>query len=417
MFIQWSLLTLFLMIQVCTASADIIHLELGEELTLSTQHRKIWIENKSILRARADISGIRLKPQKTGITRLRTTSKLYDVRISEPGTKKNFRYWQQLQNQFVDMSADYCQEYVCLKGSLFRLQDYARLLALMKQSPAVTLLALKPAPVLQKTLPALFKNHLRLIGLSPLKLLTRDPWTTYLPKEKFKPENIRKLYSLGVKAELLTGAVNTDENIKVSVRILEVSKNFERKIGVQWPDQYEARLLNWKVSAENENGIEIALNAAEKSGEARVLAAPTLLCRNGKEAEFFAGGEFPVKVLGLRSRQTSWKRYGIALKLKPHIDSLGQLSLSLDTEVSTLDRSISVDDMPALHTNRISSVFDLTNGKTIAISGLIKSEQSENSEGLPWLKNLPVLGSLFSSRNFQTNKSELVIFVTPSLME
>jgi pilus assembly protein CpaC len=143
-----------------------------------------------------------------------------------------------------------------------------------------------------------------------------------------------------------------------------------------------------------------------------------LLCRSGKEAEFMAGGEFPVKVSSFRSSEVVWKSYGIRLHVKPLADVSGRMSIAIETEVSELDESHKTDDqIPGLFTNKMQTHFDLTRSRTIALSGLIKSGQSRHSSGLPGLSSLPILGPLFSSQEFKDEQSELVIFVTPEVMK
>ena len=93
------------------------------------------------------------------------------------------------------------------------------------------------------------------------------------------------------------------------------------------------------------------------------------------------------------------------------------MSLSIDTEITTLDPGMAVDNIPGLLTNRVSSHFDLTRPQTIALSGLLKSEDGESSSGLPFLSRLPVLGALFSSKDFREHRSELVIFVRPMILQ
>ena len=148
-----------------------------------------------------------------------------------------------------------------------------------------------------------------------------------------------------------------------------------------------------------------------------LLASPNLMCKSGKEATFFAGGEFPIKTIGEKYGTVVWKQYGINLKIKPLIDSIGQISLEIETEVSSIDKSREIDGVPAMHSHKVSSFFDLTKSQTIILSGLIKSETGTSSEGLPYLSQLPVLGRLFSSKDYLDNKTELVIFVTPKLSE
>ncbi|MBY0451568.1 MAG: type II and III secretion system protein, partial [Bdellovibrionaceae bacterium] len=110
-------------------------------------------------------------------------------------------------------------------------------------------------------------------------------------------------------------------------------------------------------------------------------------------------------------------RYGIGLNLKPRIDALGQLNLQIETEISSVDHSLKVDDLPGVMMSRVSSYFDMIDRKTISLSGLVKNEKSESESGLPYLKDIPVLGELFKSRSFIENKTELIIFVTPQLVK
>lgn len=404
-----------------------IHIELGEDYFLTKKFNKIWIENKNLIVARIKKNKFYLKTLKIGTTHFRLDNTLYKVVISPLGSKKTYADWKNLVNKFVGLNVDYCAHYVCLKGILYRVHDYERIIDHIDKNDAKIYLALNVDPSIAIALQKIISAHLRSKGLTPLKIhlpvrkfkqqstLQSDLWKIFYTKVKYKTENESKLTALGLHLEYLPQTTDVADNIKVAVKIVEITKNFERKLGVRWPDSYQAQVINGS-HINGENTFDLAIQAAEKAGEAKILASPNLICRSGKEADFFAGGEFPIKVLNLRSKEILWKRYGIGLKLRPLIDPLGQMSLHIESEVSTLDRSITVDDVPAIHSNRVSSFFDLTSSQTIAISGLIKSEISENSEGLPFLKNIPILGALFRSKNFQSNKSELVIFVTPELM-
>ena len=392
-----------------SAGNDPLYLELGEDHRLTGRFSKLWVEDQQLVRIQVKQNKYFLKTLKPGTTHIRADNLLTKVIISPIGSKKTLADWKILARQFVGIQPAYCGARVCLTGSLYRSQDYLRIISLIKKHGSKLLLALEVDPQLEPELRTLLEQQFRQKGLTPLKVNFNDVWKVFT-KNHFENE----LSELGLQLDYRETATLIGDNIKVAVKVAEITKNFERKLGVHWPDSYQAQFVN--NTRLPENSFEIAISAAEKAGEARILASPNLICRSGKEADFFAGGEFPIKVLGLRSKEIQWKRYGIGLKLKPIIDASGQMSLHIETEVSTLDRSITVDDVPALHTNRVSSFFDLIASRTIAISGLIKSEVSENSEGVPFLKNIPVLGALFESKNFQENKSELVIFVTPELM-
>ena len=389
-------------------------LELGEEYKIRQAFSRIWIENQALLKVQPKNGRYFLKALTTGESRIRLDQQLVNVKVLAIGARNTLQHWQQLSKTFVGISPAYCGDRVCLHGSLFRFSDFLRIINLINQTNSKLYLNLKTDPQLQKQIRRYYEKRLRENGITPKKILFTSPWKFYLAG-RFRQNEPELLQQLGLRGERFSSQVELADNIKVSVKIIELNRSFERKLGVRWPDSYQGQVIDTS-RFETPSAFDVAINAAEKSGEARILASPNLICRSGKQADFFAGGEIPVKILNLKNSNISWKRYGIGLKLKPFVDSIGQMSLQVETEVSSVDRSVTVDDLPAFHLNRVSSYFDLINKRTIALSGLIKSENSENSEGLPFLKSLPVLGALFRSANFQENKSELFIFVTPELL-
>lgn len=410
-----TLLIAFLFNSFVFAATREIRLELGEDHLLKESFSKVWIEDKKFLTVQHKKNNYHIKAIKPGLTHFRLDNNLYKAVILPIGSKDTYSDWQKLTPDFTGLSVDYCEHLVCLKGRLDSLKDYDRIIDYIEKNNSKIFLALTVDTDLTAGLQKKISERLRLKGLTPLKIQFGRPWKIFYSKAKYKTDNENELNTLGLYLQYLPQTTDIADNIKVAVKVVEISKNFEHKLGVRWPDSYQAQMLDHsKISWAD--SFDLAINAAEKAGEAKILASPNLICRSGKEAEFFAGGEFPIKVVHLRSTEILWKRYGINLKLKPVIDPLGQMSLQIESEVSTLDRSITIDDVPAIHSNRVSSFFDLIGSRTIAISGLIKSEVSESTEGVPFLKNIPILGALFSSKNFQENKSELVIFVTPELL-
>lgn len=404
-------------------------IEIGEEFTLPASIKKVWIENKDLLLAKKSDKGLMfLKPLRVGQSHIRLDGRLQTVKILPIGSRQNLQLWKKLSQQFVQISTGYCHLQVCLMGPLFRIEDYRRILSLMQQHQSYPLFALTVDAFILSELERDLKIHMRQRGLTPTRVIlnsiSNPIWTTTLPSKTIKKSTssatTAQLRQLGLHAKASPLSPEIRDNISVAVKIMEINKNFERRIGVQWPESYHADVLSFS-HLQTENSFELALLVAQRNGEARMLASPTLISRSGELAEFFAGGEFPIRIHNHRHSKNNpslqWKKYGISLKLLPIIDPLGQMSLQITTEVSSIDNSNKVDDVPALQSNRVSSFFDLIQGKTIAISGLIKNEVSQSSAGLPWLKDLPLLGSLFSSRSFQNRQSELVIFVTPSLME
>ena len=128
-----------------------------------------------------------------------------------------------------------------------------------------------------------------------------------------------------------------------------------------------------------------------------------------------AGGEFPVKFVNYKVKEVIWKKYGIFLKVKPVADSSGRMTIKIETEVSSINQII--DGIPSLLTHRVSSTFDMNESRTIILSGLLKEQSHETSSGLPFLGQLPILGPLFSSQKFLNERTELLVFVKPEILE
>jgi pilus assembly protein CpaC len=163
------------------------------------------------------------------------------------------------------------------------------------------------------------------------------------------------------------------------------------------------------------------LQAKSKDGTARLLAAPSILTRSGKQAEFLAGGEIPVVIQGKDGATVYWKDYGVKLSMAPEVREDGMILVHLKPEVSTLDWAsgarMNNGLLPALKTRRVETDVQLRDGGTLVVGGLLNSEESKNAEGVPWISKLPILGQLFGSKGFQSGQTQLVIFVTPRLVK
>ncbi|MGE4424331.1 MAG: type II and III secretion system protein family protein [Pseudodesulfovibrio sp.] len=162
------------------------------------------------------------------------------------------------------------------------------------------------------------------------------------------------------------------------------------------------------------------IDALKANGLIRVLAEPNLTCVSGESAEFLVGGEIPLPMPGaLGTVGIVFKPFGIGLKFTATVLSSGRINLQVNPEVSELDYSkvLSVDgyEIPSLTTRRANTVIELGDGQSFAIAGLISDSLKENSSKFPGLGEVPVLGSLFSSKDFTSQKTELVVLVTAHL--
>ena len=160
--------------------------------------------------------------------------------------------------------------------------------------------------------------------------------------------------------------------------------------------------------------FDLALSAARENGLARVLAEPTLTTLTGSEASFLSGGSFPVPVpQGLQTVTIEYKNFGIQLTFLPVVLGSGHINLKLDVDVSEITGESQFG--PILSNRTASSTVELKDGQTMGIAGLISEELRETSRKFPGLGDIPVLGQLFTSSQFQKGESELVVIVTPRL--
>jgi pilus assembly protein CpaC len=161
-----------------------------------------------------------------------------------------------------------------------------------------------------------------------------------------------------------------------------------------------------------------ALRALERDGLVRTLAEPNLTAVSGEAANFLAGGEFPIPVVDSDGKLTvMFKKFGVGLAFTPVVLSEGRISLKIDTEVSELTQDgavvLSGFSIPALKTRTARSTVELPSGGSLAVAGLLSDQTRQNIDGFPGLKDVPVLGTLFRSRDYIKQETELVVIVTP----
>lgn len=168
-------------------------------------------------------------------------------------------------------------------------------------------------------------------------------------------------------------------------------------------------------------GINLGLNAQltllEQDGKASILAEPQLSTRSGYHASFLAGGEFPYSVATVNGVTVLFKPYGIKLDIEPKVGRNGVIRAVVDAEVSAIDASVSTTSGPALTSRRTETEFNVRNGETIVLSGLLQRAASTDIDKVPFLGDIPILGALFRSKRFQNKETELVVFVTPSIVD
>ena len=163
------------------------------------------------------------------------------------------------------------------------------------------------------------------------------------------------------------------------------------------------------------------LRALERDGLVRTLAEPNLTAVSGETAKFLAGGEYPVPVVDSDGKlSVTFKEFGVGLAFTPMVLSEGRISLKIESEVSELTNEgavvLSSISIPALKKRQAKSTVELPSGGSLAIAGLISDTTRQNMDGFPGLKDVPIIGTLFRSRDFQKQETELVVIVTPYMV-
>jgi pilus assembly protein CpaC len=257
--------------------------------------------------------------------------------------------------------------------------------------------------------------------------------------------------------------IRDPEQVMLKVRIVEMQRQVLKRLGVSTSGTVQFNNLAFNLATGGLGGggltsdvvnatvpisptrnsigqlalLDASLQAFESTGLVRTLAEPTLTAISGESAKFLAGGEFPVPVGQSRGIiSIEFKEFGIGLGFTPLVLSKGRINLNISTEVSeiTTENSFFVPgvttidndgnlittaglSIPGLTVRRANTTVELPSGGSLIMAGLLQEDMRSTIEGVPGMKDVPVLGQLFRSNDYQNNETELVIIVTPYLVE
>jgi len=262
--------------------------------------------------------------------------------------------------------------------------------------------------------------------------------------------------------------VSPSQQVMLKVRILEVDRNAGRDLGISWFGKTNSVSFATGLGSQpttaaannsgvfpgagstassfgvllanvvNTHGVSIdaLLSALESKGLVKSLAEPDLVALSGEKATFLAGGEIPVPVVqGTNATNTTlgigvnytpnisieWKQFGVGLDFTPTVLSNGIINLQLNPSVTEINTANSLNingtTVPSLTERKAHTAVELRDGQSFAIAGLLQAQDSQSIDQLPWVGNLPVLGALFRSTDFQKSQTDLVIIVSPHLVK
>jgi pilus assembly protein CpaC len=226
--------------------------------------------------------------------------------------------------------------------------------------------------------------------------------------------------------------ISGEDQVMLKVRIVEIKREVLKKLGVDLAAAVSVGGFAFKLATTHAIGgdsfftsysnggdkVSSLVEALELDNLARILAEPNLTAVSGEAAKFHAGGE--VAVCGSRDDngncQTDFREFGVSLNFTPVVLDQGRISLKIATEVSELDPANAVNGVPGFSSRSAETTVELPSGGSMMLAGLIKDTMRQQISGTPGLKDLPVLGSLFRSRDYTANETELVVIVTPYLV-
>ncbi|TGD44212.1 type II and III secretion system protein family protein [Pseudotabrizicola sediminis] len=252
---------------------------------------------------------------------------------------------------------------------------------------------------------------------------------------RYAPERVSNLMSVG-----------GTQQVMLKVRFAEMQRSVSKNLGVSLAAQGGGRntigaqtgsLLGGSVtnpvsSATGNSGalglgftagsvqFAVLLEALETKGVVRTLAEPNLTALSGQEARFLGGGEYPVPVSSSDGVTIQYKPFGVELSFTPTVVDGDIINLQLNAAVSSIDNTVTIEaggfSINAFRRRETSTTVEMRDGESFAIAGLLQDDFRNLNNQLPWIGDVPILGALFRSSDYQRNQSELVIIITPHLV-
>lgn len=160
------------------------------------------------------------------------------------------------------------------------------------------------------------------------------------------------------------------------------------------------------------------INLMATDGEAIILSEPQLASRHGRKASMNVGGRIPFAVVaGLGAVEVRYERFGVILEMTPWIGKDGMIQAKIKAEVSDRDTSLDVNGLPGFRERMVETVFNVNDGETMVLSGLVQRLKSTATQKVPGLGDVPVVGALFRNNHDEVRESEVIIFVTPKIVD
>ncbi len=406
---------LFLLALPAFADSSLLVLRQGEMKSIQLRsNAPIRVSSSQVVRVIDQGPRILLVGRKIGQAVLSHGEGSYRVEVVSSPVQQTYEAFKKASLGMKGLVIDVDQNRVLVRGRLLRWRDWNSFRSHYAATGGAWVLKSTIDPfVLEKA-----KKELQLVGLVrrlPRHSIVLTPKPVLLASASAVAQSSLKMYAdeYGLETQVDTTLLGESDSVRLRLTFAEVQGDAGERLGLKFDDGQSVQLLP-KLTAPQE--LSAALLYLANQGQAKVLATPSLVARSGTEAEFLAGGEFAVRTSNHRARDVTWKRHGLWLKFKPQLDPRGVVRIDIQTEFSMPDFSGAVDGVPSLRSSRTNSSVDVTLGKTILLSGLVRSWSGESWSGVKGLAELPVIGRLFRSQDFAESRTELMVFITPELV-
>ncbi|MDC9822800.1 type II and III secretion system protein family protein [Devosia sp. ZB163] len=240
----------------------------------------------------------------------------------------------------------------------------------------------------------------------------------------------------GSPAVINTMTITGGRQVNLEVRILEAQRDAGRQLGIQWggsiggvqarvnggpsnPAGEAASFSSFITQVISGSGINLSatINALEGKALVRTLAEPNLTTLSGVNASFLAGGQVPIRVVDNEGNSAlTYRDFGVRLVFTPVVLDGDRIQIHLTPEVSGINGFTAAGD-PIFNARNLDATVELRDGQSFAVAGLLQNDTQLSQNQLPWLGDVPVLGSLFKSSSYQKHDTELVVIVTPRLVQ
>jgi pilus assembly protein CpaC len=253
-------------------------------------------------------------------------------------------------------------------------------------------------------------------------------------------DNVARTFSPPEQPPINNTTVQGAQQVNIRVRFAEVSRTELQSYGVDWSVGYKSSGFEFSMFQNNAVPIgdagnlgfsgeadgfnfDVLIEALQRNGIVKILAEPNLTAVTGQTASFLAGGEIPVPIPQSQDTVTvDYKSFGVSLTFTPTLIGRNRIGLHVKPEVSSISVSgtaVSINgfNLPSFVVRKADTIVEVASGQTFAIAGLFQQNFTRSLEKFPVLGDVPVLGALFQSQRFQKEETELVILITPYLVE